>query len=217
MSLSQSSLQGIPLCYASCSIGCRPEDTLPKKLDAIASVGLQAIELSMPDLLSFACLHLRVNVGPYDYDDLCSAAKVVKTMCDAKSLKILILQPFANFEGWKEGSEERKDAFKRVRGWIEIMKACGTEMLQVDCLLVHSPKYLCSNLSTRSALQIPQQRRLALTELVSSMISESSPTCLRRTTFGSHTRTGAGLRMHLIGRTYGRLYKRSTGRTLASV
>ncbi|KAL9079614.1 MAG: hypothetical protein Q9157_001499 [Trypethelium eluteriae] len=131
MSLSLSSLEEIPICYASCSIGCKPEDTLPKKLDAIASAGFQAIELSMPDLLSFASLHLRHDVGPYDFDDLGSAAKVVKTMCDAKGLKILILQPFANFEGWKEGSEERIDAFTRARGWVEIMKACGTDMLQV--------------------------------------------------------------------------------------
>lgn len=132
MSLSASSFESIPVCYASCSIGCRPEDTLPKKLDAISGAGFRAIELSMPDLLSFASLHLRHDVGPYDFNDLCSAAKVVKTMCDAKHLKILILQPFANFEGWAEGSEERIDAFTRARGWVEIMKACGTDMLQVS-------------------------------------------------------------------------------------
>ena len=131
MLLSSSSLKEIPVCYASCSIGSRPGDTLPKKLDAIASAGFRAIELSMPDLLSFASLHLRHDVGPYDFEDLCSAAKVVKTMCDSKNLRILILQPFANFEGWEKGSEERIDAFTRAKGWVEIMTACGTDMLQV--------------------------------------------------------------------------------------
>ncbi|TKA75811.1 hypothetical protein B0A49_05222 [Cryomyces minteri] len=131
MSLSLSSLQNIPTCYASCSIGCKDEHTLPKKLEAISAAGFQAIELSMPDLLSFATMHLRHEVGPYDYDDLCAAARVVKTMCEAKGLKILILQPFANFEGWAEGSDERKDAFVRAKGWIRIMEACGTDMLQV--------------------------------------------------------------------------------------
>ncbi|KAI9714460.1 MAG: hypothetical protein M1820_000421 [Bogoriella megaspora] len=131
MSLSLSSLEKIPVCYASVSVGCKAEDTLPKKLEAIAAAGFQAIELAMPDLLAFASLHLRHEVEPYDFDDLCTAAKVVKSMCDAKNLKILILQPFSNFEGWEEGSEQRIDAFTRARGWIEIMKACGTDMLQV--------------------------------------------------------------------------------------
>lgn len=52
-------------------------------------------------------------------------------MCDAKGLKILILQPFANFEGWPEGSDERKDAWTRVEGWVKIMHAAGTDLLQV--------------------------------------------------------------------------------------
>ncbi|GAB7359446.1 hypothetical protein MBLNU230_g6094t1 [Neophaeotheca triangularis] len=137
--LARDSLTNIPLAYASCSIGCKKEHTLPKKLEAIASAGFTAIELSMPDLLSLANQHLRPSqqadgpdeIGPYDYDDLCSVAKLVRTMCDAKGLKVLILQPFANFEGWPEGSDERKDAWRRAEGWVRIMEAAGTDMLQV--------------------------------------------------------------------------------------
>ena len=131
MSVSASSLKDVPVAFASCSIGCKDEHTLPKKLDAIANAGFHAIELSMPDLLAFASTHLRKEVGPYDYDDLCTAAKEVKAQCDAKKLKILILQPFANFEGWAKGSKEREDAWTRVRGWIRLMQAAGTDMLQV--------------------------------------------------------------------------------------
>lgn len=131
MTLSAESFKQIPTAFASCSIGCKPEHTLPKKLDAIAKAGFQAIELSMPDLLSFASTHLRKEVGPYDFDDLYSAAKVVKAQCDAKGLKILILQPFSNFEGWAEGSKEREDAWIRVKGWIKIMQGAGTDMLQI--------------------------------------------------------------------------------------
>jgi len=130
-------LQDIPLAYASCSIGCRDEHTLPKKLEAIAQAGFQAIELSMPDLVAFANLHLRPKeqgkkeIDDSDYDDLCTAAVEVKSLCDSHGLKILILQPFANFEGWAEGSPEREDAWKRVAGWTRIMEAAGTDMLQV--------------------------------------------------------------------------------------
>ena len=134
-------LDKIPTCYASVSIGNRPEHTLPKKLEAISAAGFQAIELGFPDLLAFATQHLRPGqqrdenspkeIQADDYDNLCAAARVVKTMTDAKGLKILILQPFANFEGWPEGSEERKDAWKRAEGWMRIMEAAGTDMLQV--------------------------------------------------------------------------------------
>ncbi|MCJ1407268.1 hypothetical protein MMC19_001339 [Ptychographa xylographoides] len=120
----------VPICYASCSIGT-PEDPLPAKLNAISAAGFDAIELSMPDLLSFANSHFKKEVGPKDYDDLCKAGKEVKKLCAEKKLKILVLQPFANFEGWAKDSEERRDAFERAEGWIRIMDAVGTDMLQV--------------------------------------------------------------------------------------
>ncbi|KAI9814808.1 MAG: hypothetical protein M1827_003074 [Pycnora praestabilis] len=132
MTLESSSLRTIPTCYASCSIGCKPSHTLPKKLQAIAAAGFTAIELSFPDLLSFACEYLKKdNVGSYDYDDLCKTGEEIKRLCKASGLKILILQPFSNFEGWPQGSEERKDAWVRAKGWIRIMEAVGTDMLQV--------------------------------------------------------------------------------------
>ncbi|KAK0642318.1 3-dehydroshikimate dehydratase [Lasiodiplodia hormozganensis] len=131
MPFSPRSLQAIPTSYATCSIGCSPEHTLPKRLDAIAAAGFQAIELSMPDILDFAKLYLKKDVGPKDWDDLCATAKAIKVQTDAKNLRILMLQPFSNFEGWPEGTPERNDAFERARGWIEIMDACGCDMLQV--------------------------------------------------------------------------------------
>ena len=132
MSLSLSSLECIPASYATVSIGCKDEHTLPKKIQAISTAGFKGIELGFPDLLAFASMHLRHEVGPYDYDDLYSAAKVVKAQTDAQGLKIMLLQPFANFEGWPEGSDERKDAFKRAEGWIRIMEAAGCDTLQVS-------------------------------------------------------------------------------------
>jgi sugar phosphate isomerase/epimerase len=127
-----SSLQTIPLSYATCSIVCDDKYALHKKLVAIKSAGFIGIELCMSDVLTFAASHLRSDVKPADYDDLATAARVIKAMCDAQRLKVLMLQPFANFEGWPEGSRERKEAFERAEGWIDIMAACGTDMLQVS-------------------------------------------------------------------------------------
>ncbi|QDS67427.1 hypothetical protein FKW77_000243 [Venturia effusa] len=131
MALHLSSLSTIPVSYATCSIGCKAEHTLPKRLEAIANAGFTAIELSMPDILEFASMQLSKEVSPYDYDNLVTASELIKGMCDAKGVKVLMLQPFSNFEGWEEGSAERKDAFLRARGWMRIMEAAGTDMLQV--------------------------------------------------------------------------------------
>ena len=38
----------------------------------------------------------------------------------------------ANFEARKPQSDEREDAFKRAKGWIRIMEAVGTDMLQAS-------------------------------------------------------------------------------------
>jgi sugar phosphate isomerase/epimerase len=131
MALQRASLTAIPISFATCSIGCKDEHTLPKKLGAIASAGFTAIELSMPDIVSFASHYLKQEVGPYDFDQLVTAAHVIKDMCEARRLKVLMLQPFGNFEGWRKGSEEREDAFRRAKGWMRIMEAAGTDMLQV--------------------------------------------------------------------------------------
>lgn len=128
----------IPTCYASCSIGTKPEHDLPAKLKAISSAGFDAIELSMPDLLSFANSHLKKDVSNYDYPELCEAGREVKELCKENNLKILMLQPFANFEGWPDKSPEREDAWKRAKGWMQIMEAVGTDMLQVRYLMIEN-------------------------------------------------------------------------------
>ncbi|GAA6010796.1 hypothetical protein JCM11491_002950 [Sporobolomyces phaffii] len=124
------SLVQIPRCFASCSIG-ETSDSLPARLHALSSAGFTQIELSFPDLQSFASKLFGRNVGEDDYDALCEAGERVRRICEDEGLEVFILQPFANFEGWKEGSKERTEAFERAKGWIRIMQSVGTKMLQV--------------------------------------------------------------------------------------
>ena len=131
MSLSMTSLSSIPTCYATVSIGT-PNHDLQQKLKAIAAAGFEGIELGFPDLLSFASKQHQKDVQPQDFDTLCATGMQVRSLCDEVGLKIVMLQPFANFEGWKPQSEERRDAFRRAEGWIRIMEAVGTDMLQVS-------------------------------------------------------------------------------------
>lgn len=136
------SLRKIPLAYASCSIGCEPTDTLPRRLEAISRAGFHAIELSFPDIIDFGSRSLGHQIAPENYAELISVAGEIKKLCEAHQLKIMMLQPFANFEGWKRGSIEREDAFARANGWIEIMNVVGTDLLQV-CFLVRLHEEVC--------------------------------------------------------------------------
>jgi sugar phosphate isomerase/epimerase len=129
--ITRASVQTIPLSYASCSIGCGSSDTLPRKLEAISKAGFTSIELSFPDILEHAAHLHGHSISADNFSTLVTVADGIRKLCDANSLTIMMLQPFANFEGWPNGSTEREDAFTRARGWIEIMKVLGTDMLQV--------------------------------------------------------------------------------------
>lgn len=152
MSVPKDYLSSIPTSYATVSIGT-PQTPLQKKLEAIAGAGWQGIELGFPDLLSFASKNLRQDVGPQDFDVLCNTAQEVRRMCEELSLKVVMLQPFANFEGWKPQSEERKDAFRRAKGWIRIMEAVGCDMLQACSLSM--PGCTIADLASLSRLAPP--------------------------------------------------------------
>ena len=79
------------------------------------------------------------------------------------NLKIAMLQPFSNFEGWPTGSAQRAAVFQRAHGWIEIMQAVGTDMLQVAILLQHT---IHSTNFIRSDQQIPLVHRWLKTRLI---------------------------------------------------
>ncbi|KAE8374720.1 xylose isomerase-like protein [Aspergillus bertholletiae] len=121
----------IPLSFATCSIGTSKSDTLPQKVEAIHQAGFTGIELAFPDILAHAVDFLGHEVAEDDYPKLVTVAQDIRKQCDVKNLKVTMLQPFANFEGWPPESKEREDAFARAKGWIEIMRAVGTDLLQV--------------------------------------------------------------------------------------
>lgn len=215
-----------PICYASCSIGHDDsKHTLPEKLKAIAGARFDAIELSMPDMLAYG-QHLSKNdsqINPTDYATLRSVGKDIKKLCDKEGLKVLILQPFANFEGWPKGSHEREDAFERAKGWMGIMEAVGTDMLQVSGRF----QVLFSN-SVASAAEVEvgdnvadqRTRSVRLMPKESHQISmrwpPTSPSLqisLQRKASRSRTRIGVGRLMPQPGRTFGKWYRRRTDQT----
>lgn len=128
-------IPSIPLSLASCSIGL-PKHTLHQKLEAISQSGFKGIELSFPDLLSHAQELQSLQKLPegdikeYDWSTLCQAAEHVRHLCETHGLQVIVLQPFSNFEGWTD-PKAREAVFAKAKGWVQIMKAAGTDMLQV--------------------------------------------------------------------------------------
>jgi sugar phosphate isomerase/epimerase len=125
--------QNFSTSFASCSIPPHFNARLPKKLEAIRNAGFDGIEISMPDILTYGSEIEGKKIREDDYDTLSDVAGKVRILTDQLGLHILMLQPFARFEGWSKDkhARERKEAFTRARGWIRIMESLGTQMLQV--------------------------------------------------------------------------------------
>ncbi|CAG7563211.1 unnamed protein product [Fusarium equiseti] len=123
----------IPISFASCSIPMKIKANLPDKLSAIHEAGFDGIELSMPDIISYGELLSGSQPKEDDYDTLADVGKQIKSLTDKLGLEIMMLQPFANFEGWKKGThdKQRQQAFDKAKGWMKIMDAAGIALLQV--------------------------------------------------------------------------------------
>ncbi|EAW06672.1 sugar phosphate isomerase/epimerase family protein [Aspergillus clavatus NRRL 1] len=155
-SLTYDSFRNIPLAYASCSIGSSNADTLPRKLEAISKAGFTAIELSFPDIIDYGSRVLDHQVASENFAELIPVAGEIRKLCGASGLKVMMLQPFANFEGWPRGSVDREDAFTRANGWIEIMNVVGTDLLHVGSTDTPAEK-----ISTQRADIVADLRELA--------------------------------------------------------
>ncbi|CAJ2504560.1 Uu.00g119540.m01.CDS01 [Anthostomella pinea] len=155
----------VPTSYATVSIGHKESHTLPLKLKAIADAGFDAIELGMPDILAYGKMLNGQEPDPKDHDTLVAIGKEVKKQTQEHKLKILMLQPFANFEGWPKGSKERKDAFTRAKGWMRVMEAVGTDMLQIGSSdapgISSSFDELAGDLAELADLMAPKRMRIA--------------------------------------------------------
>ncbi|KFX91443.1 hypothetical protein O988_07753 [Pseudogymnoascus sp. VKM F-3808] len=164
MAISRISLDLIPISIATVSVG-NPSDPFEDKLAAISGTKFQGIELGFPDLVSFASKIHKKEIEEDDYDRLCSAGSEIAALCKRYNLEIIMLQPFSNFEGWERGSKERSEAFSRAKGWIRIMQAVGTTMLQLGSTdsnnVSRSLEVLASDIRELADLLAPHSFRLA--------------------------------------------------------
>ncbi|PSR76072.1 xylose isomerase-like protein, partial [Coniella lustricola] len=70
------------------------------------------------------------EISDSDWPVLVHTAADIRRLCTAHNLTVLVLQPFANYEGWTDPAA-RAAVRDRAKGWARIMTAAGTTMLQV--------------------------------------------------------------------------------------
>lgn len=116
-------LNDIKLCYATPSLGMHESHTLPRKLEAIAQAGFTAIELGMPDLTAYG------QCQEHEFDRLYAAAVKVGELCRSLRLKVLVLQPHSQFEGYD--ATTLKSRLDRAERWFKVMQPLGCDMMQV--------------------------------------------------------------------------------------
>lgn len=212
---SRESVKCVPLSYATCSIGNTEADTLPRKLEAISNAGFTAIELAFPDIIDYGSQLLGHQIESSNYNELVTIATDIRQLCVAKNLKIMMLQPFANFEGWPRDSQERKDAFARAEGWVKIMEALETDILQVSLV----PSFLSTVILINTRLVQPIFLSVSFhkTLRISSPTSVVSAIYSRATINAWLTKIGAGRLMPRHGKMPGTLLIKLTAQILVSV
>lgn len=112
-----------------------PAHTLPMKLRAIAQAGFPQVEIGFPDLEAYASQAFPGykkldNSGKGDLYNLLKTAKEVRELCRELGLKVLVVHPFSEFEGY-EDEKRRKENMQRARAWIQVLAALDCQMLQV--------------------------------------------------------------------------------------
>ncbi|KID86218.1 3-dehydroshikimate dehydratase [Metarhizium guizhouense ARSEF 977] len=87
----------------------------------------------MPDLLTYGGDIEGRTIDENDHDAISGVGGKIRILTEQLGLTILMPQPFSRLEGWPRDTHarEREAAFDLARGWIKVMEALGTDMLQV--------------------------------------------------------------------------------------
>lgn len=108
------------------SLGRAWSHSLPTKLDAAAAHSL-SLELFHEDLLYLAATF---PGGPTPSNQLL-AAQTIRSLCSARNISIISLQPFMHYEGLRD-RELHEARIREMRGlWIPLARILGTRVIAV--------------------------------------------------------------------------------------
>jgi len=112
------------LAIASVSLGQHASHTLDSKIVAAADAGFDGIEVTFPDLESYA---KSISV------DILEAAHQIRDLSKNHHISILAFASFQNFEGNKSSIHERLETAKY---WLSIARALNAQHLQIPAIYI---------------------------------------------------------------------------------
>lgn len=62
-----------------------------------------------------------------------SQASILVKLAESFGLKILMLQPLNQFDGWPEGHKRKSWAYRKAERWLTTCSKVGVEQIQVRC------------------------------------------------------------------------------------
>jgi 4-hydroxyphenylpyruvate dioxygenase len=107
------------------SLGRAWVHNLPEKLDAAAAYNMD-IELFYEDLLYIA---KSLPGGPSNANHII-AARTIRSMCDARGLSIICLQPFMHYEGLRD-RKWHAERVEEMKLWIQMAHILGTNIIAI--------------------------------------------------------------------------------------
>jgi sugar phosphate isomerase/epimerase len=146
-SITAESLAKILISYASPSLGMHGSHTLDKKIFAAFEAGFSGIEIGFPDLLAYAKSQTVFPVlhgvewapdepDPFEQDEVAwtaiqDAAQKLRAILDEREMRVILLQPFSQYEGWRGDGVRREWVWRKAERWLAIAHILRSEALQV--------------------------------------------------------------------------------------
>ncbi|WWC94360.1 hypothetical protein V866_001202 [Kwoniella sp. B9012] len=133
---------------AAASLGMHPRHTLEHKFAALKEAGFHYTEVGfagymewlrqeLPDLPASTCPEGWGEGGEPDPSDeeiwsaMYSKAGDLVNLASTYGLKVLMLQPLNQYEGWTDGSEREGWAWRKAQRWLTLCSKIGVEQIQV--------------------------------------------------------------------------------------
>ena len=115
---------------ATVSLGNPNGHPIQSILQAASNAGLKGIEICYNNLLNHATHLSSLNADAVEQKHLVQSAEDIKRMCDEFGLTIIVLQPFAFYDGLVDSEMHRQMVAKFGR-WIELAHALGCDIIQM--------------------------------------------------------------------------------------
>ncbi|KAK6909912.1 hypothetical protein L486_00436 [Kwoniella mangroviensis CBS 10435] len=146
--MTASKLDSFRFGVAAASLGMHPSHTLEQKFAALRNAGFKYTEVGfagyidwlrqeIPDLPDSTCPEAWGEGGEPDPSDdelweaMYKKADDLVALAAKYDLKVLMLQPLNQYEGWPQGSEREEWAWRKAQRWLILCSKIGVEQIQV--------------------------------------------------------------------------------------